>query len=174
MAKKLNLKSIVGNGNSKQVAMKARLAHYLKLGLTLDEACKLADCSRASLNTLRCDLQFDDFVSRCLAENKAKHLANIDAAGNSGYWQASAWYLERKFPNEFGKKDIVRHEYQIKLQTLQSILVKIINEEISDPQLRFQIANRLRNYEFDGSEAMDHSFKPKLLEDNSNVVDVEE
>ena len=32
---------------------------------------------------------------------------NIQNAANSGTWQASAWILERKYPDKFARKDFV-------------------------------------------------------------------
>lgn len=167
MAKKYKLKV----KNDKNAKLKMKIAYYLNLGLDLNEAGKLADISTGTMNLLRCDFEFEEFVQKCLAENKSIHLENIQKAGKDGYWQASAWYLERKFPNEFGKRDLVRNEYIIKVQTLQSTLIKILNDELKDyPQLKYRIVNAIRNYEYSGETAMDHSFHPKQLE--HQIVDV--
>ena len=36
-----------------------------------------------------------------------RNLFNIQNASNNGTWQASAWLLERKYPDKYGKKDTV-------------------------------------------------------------------
>lgn len=38
---------------------------------------------------------------RAKAEARLLRLARIEAAGKAGTWQADAWWLERKFPDEF-------------------------------------------------------------------------
>jgi hypothetical protein len=168
---KLNIKP---NGKKSHNMLKLKLAHYLELGLTLDDACKLSDCSKHLLSNLRTDLDFEEFIQKALVLNKSKHLENISRAGDTGNWTASAWILERKFPEEFGKKDVIKHEYTFKLQTLQNVFVKILSEEITDPKLRYKCVQRIRNFDFDGSDTPDHSFKPKLLEDKTEIIDIGE
>lgn len=43
-------------------------------------------------------------VRQAEASAVSKHVGNINKAADEN-WQASAWYLERRAPNEFGKKD---------------------------------------------------------------------
>lgn len=38
------------------------------------------------------------------------HLTRINQASRAGAWQASAWFLERKYPDRWGRKDKVQHE----------------------------------------------------------------
>ena len=46
------------------------------------------------------------------AEAKAieRRLNRIDEAGQNGNWQADAWYLERRYPHLFGKRDTIAIE----------------------------------------------------------------
>lgn len=48
---------------------------------------------------------FDFFNAVKAAEGKAavQWLAKIEAAANDGAWQAAAWKLERRYPNEYGR-----------------------------------------------------------------------
>lgn len=48
--------------------------------------------------------QFRDAVEKAEADTKLASLGRIRAAGQSGTWQADAWYLERKYPHEFGRR----------------------------------------------------------------------
>jgi len=47
-----------------------------------------------------------------IAEAKAveRRLNRIDEAGQNGNWQADAWYLERRYPHLFGKRDTIAIE----------------------------------------------------------------
>ena len=42
-------------------------------------------------------------VVRAKAMRKAYHLQNVVNAARDGNWQASAWYLERAYPQEYGR-----------------------------------------------------------------------
>lgn len=39
-------------------------------------------------------------------ERKLWHLQRIHKAADSGHWQASAWYLERRYPEEFARPEV--------------------------------------------------------------------
>lgn len=49
-----------------------------------------------------------------IAEAKAieRRIKRIEEAGENGSWQADAWYLERRYPHLFGKRDTVAIENQ--------------------------------------------------------------
>lgn len=49
--------------------------------------------------------QFYEAVKRAEAEAIARNLALIQKAAQEGNWQAAAWWLERKYPEEWGRKD---------------------------------------------------------------------
>lgn len=57
------------------------------------------------LRWLREDHDFRAAVEKAEGSADALHLANIQRAAIDGTWQASAWYLERKHPEEWGKQD---------------------------------------------------------------------
>ena len=54
-----------------------------------------------------------------VAEAKAieRRIKRIEEAGENGSWQADAWYLERRYPHLFGKRDTVA----IKTKTIQKL-----------------------------------------------------
>lgn len=161
MAIKYNLSGSNGKGKKPSDYLKGKLAHYLCLGLSIEDACKLSNCSKDKLELLRLDSEFENFIQECGLKNKEEYLQAIKDAAKGGYWQAAAWYLERKHADEFGKKDLVRHEYEIKIKTFQKILIDVINEE--SPEIRARIMKRLRDYKFTGESIADNSFQPKQL-----------
>ena len=141
---------------------KDMLEHYLSKGLSVKDACLLAEVSKQQLSELRSNIDFEEFYQRCLAEYKMEHLENVRTAGKNGNWQASTFILERQFSEEFAKKDIVKHEYEVKFMTFQKIILDIINQ--ADPKLKYEIVKKLR--EMDQQDI-------KLVEDKSNIVDAE-
>lgn len=166
------------NGSGRRSAkdiliLKSQLARYLALGLTIEESTKLTGIRGKMLGSLRSDPEFEDFIQKCTIQNKQRYLESIQIAADNGYWQAAAWYLERKFPEEFGKKDIVKHQYEVKLMTLQAVILKVIND--IDPVIKAKVLVALKNYEWNGEGCMDNSFQslpsPK---DEDNFIDMNE
>jgi transposase len=50
-------------------------------------------------------LEFSDAVEKALAQAEVRDIANIAKASDAGDWRASAWRLERKYPEKWGRKD---------------------------------------------------------------------
>jgi len=48
-------------------------------------------------------VDFLDAVESARAKAAVRHVANIAKAANDGVWQASAWYLERSYPQKWGR-----------------------------------------------------------------------
>ena len=152
MATKFKLKKNNGNDNCKskfdseavsKFLTKAKLAMYMKRGLDVVDAAKLCNVSEYQLGKLRSDPEFEQFIEYCSVDCESNHLKNIEDAGDMGAWQASAWVLERKFPDKYGKKDTVRHEYEVKLMSFQKIILDVIND--LDPKIRQLVMQKLRS-----------------------------
>jgi len=56
-------------------------------------------------------VDFLDSLKKAKEFNKAYHIDRIRTASDKGNWQASAWYLERVYPNEFGRRNRVEMEH---------------------------------------------------------------
>lgn len=133
--------------NSSKFFLKARLAMYMRQGLDIKDAAKLCNVSEYQLGLLRTDPEFEDFIEYCAISCECSHLENIKGAGDTGQWQASAWLLERKFPDKYGKKDTIKHEYEVKLLSFQKIILGVINE--LEPNVRQLIMQKLRSLNID-------------------------
>ncbi len=62
------------------------------------------------------DSDFLDFfyaIKNAEIDFQLAHLRRIDRASMEGSWQASAWALERRFPDEWGKKERIEQTTQI-------------------------------------------------------------
>ena len=71
-------------------------------GLNNDDACDSAGISRSIFyKKIKEDLDFLDTYKKAKIQFKLTHIQKISKANN---WQSSAWLLERKFAEEFGKK----------------------------------------------------------------------
>lgn len=75
----------------------------------------------------RSELQEELFtaVSKAKAERKAFHLNNIVKAARDGTWQASAWYLERAYPQEYGKCQRLPESDQRAVDAVKALMEKI-------------------------------------------------
>ena len=60
--------------------------------------------SRGKAANLNIKIEFFDKLKKANAKFKAVHINRINKASEKE-WQASAWMLERKFPDEFAKPD---------------------------------------------------------------------
>jgi DNA-binding transcriptional MerR regulator len=49
--------------------------------------------------------EFFDALKKAQATAQYNALRTIDTASNSGTWQAAAWLLERRHPDQFGRRD---------------------------------------------------------------------
>ncbi len=87
-----------------------KIVQALTAGNTRQAACGYAGISDQSfLNYLRSSLEFLEAVKKAEADAEVRHVANIAKASNDGNWTASAWWLERRRYQEWGRKD--RHEH---------------------------------------------------------------
>lgn len=73
---------------------------------------KIADENRKSEDLTeyhKLCIKLSDEMKIARARNKDEHIQNINRAAKNGTWQASAWYLERVYKNEFSLKQEVEH-----------------------------------------------------------------
>lgn len=164
--KKTICKSNLKSNKGATFLVKAKLALYLQKGISIRDAAKLCKVGDYQLGVLRSDPEFEDFIECCSLNCEHNHLKNIDDAGKLGQWQASAWFLERKFPEKYGKKDTIRHEYEIKLLSFQKIMLGVINE--LEPNVRQQIMQKLRTVNVTSEVNDIHTGETKFLEAFSN------
>lgn len=67
-------------------------------------------------------VEFLKSVKKAEEKAKAYHLQQIRKASENGSWQASAWYLERKFPDEWGRREKVEMDANVKSE-VKSVVV---------------------------------------------------
>lgn len=163
MAKRLNLKikhTLEDNTPQVDFLTKEKLCMYMQKGLDIEDAAKLCGISPYMLSVYRSDFEFEEFVQECKVKCEEACLDNIKDAGDSGIWNASAWVLERKFPEKWSKKDTVRHEYDLKLTSLVKLIFKAVNE--LEPFIRMSVLQKINELDVDGE--IINMQKNKLLE----------
>ena len=90
----------------------ANLCKYIAAGNYIEVACKMARISKPTYYVWRKKAEegkspykqlFED-IDRAEAEAEARNVVKIQQAADDN-WQAAAWYLERKHPDRWGRKD---------------------------------------------------------------------
>lgn len=79
----------------------------LAIGGSRNDAAEYVGVSRSTLHeTIDRNEDFAERVKKAEADGKIKHLKKV---GDANAWQASAWFLERKYPKEYGLKQTLEH-----------------------------------------------------------------
>mgnify|MGYP001124605888 FL=1 len=105
----------------------ARLSQALSVGAYIEDACVFAGISSRQYRRWRelAEKGVEPYAERWIEIQKSeaqaivRNLFNIQNAANSGTWQASAWILERKYPEKYARKDFVQitegNDYDVEL-----------------------------------------------------------
>ena len=105
-----------GDAKEKMLRLKDELKKYLSLGMTYSDACNLVGIDYTTFYKWMHGkephhLIFQNDMNEAISKGKAKLMLAIY---NNDNWQAKAWILERKYPDEFGKKERIEHSGEIK------------------------------------------------------------
>ena len=85
-----------------------RIVAALRAGNTRQAACAYGSISDETFATwCRRYVEFLDAVKKAEADAEVRHVANIAKAATDGTWTASAWWLERRRHEDWGRKDRV-------------------------------------------------------------------
>ena len=104
--------------------MEKEICQYIEIGNTFERACRLVGISDRAFTDWRQrgegthptrskTPRYERFVLAVKAAEekfKAVTVALILREANNGTWQAAAWLLERKYPEEFGRREIIAVE----------------------------------------------------------------
>ena len=81
-----------------------RICDAIAIGATYDLAAKYGGVTYETLNQWRkTKPQFSEAVKEAEGRAAVGWLAKIEQAANQGHWQAAAWKLERRYPQEYGR-----------------------------------------------------------------------
>lgn len=73
--------------------------------------------------------EFSDSIKKALAESEARDVLIIGEAGKN-QWQASAWRLERRFPDKWGRKDKIEAKIEGTVKTSNYDLAKLSTDQL--------------------------------------------
>ncbi len=105
------------------------LVEAIETGLSIESACKLVGIHRSTFYEWRERPEISSQIDRALAVAEAALLGSIREAGR-GDWRASAWILERRYPESWSRRDTSRVEATGHLALILRNL-----DQLSDSQL---------------------------------------
>jgi hypothetical protein len=83
-----------------------RLEHAISLGASYGQACAYAGISDETFRLWReAKVGFLGRLQKAEGQAVVGWLNTIESAAASGQWQAAAWKLERRYPDEFARRD---------------------------------------------------------------------
>lgn len=92
--------------NKRTPERRERILELVRSGNYMETAARCAGITKDTLyKWMAADADFADAVKEAQAAAEALHVSNIAKAAFDGAWQASAWYLERKHPDRYGRQD---------------------------------------------------------------------
>lgn len=119
----------MGSPTKRTDANRATILRALKLGATYKLAAEAADMTYETLREwMRDDAVFSAAVKKAEATRAQAAMRSIEKAAKEGQWQAAAWYLERRYPHEYGKT-VQEHTGEQKLNISFNFSKRALNEE---------------------------------------------
>lgn len=123
---------------------KREILAILSVGCTRRAAAKYVGCAVPSIqNTADRDPEFSAQLGRAEGQHELAYLKQIQrAAKQEKYWRAAAWVLERRFPDQYGRRgpDVIT---VTQIRDLLTQFAEIIAEEVPIADYRKNILKRL-------------------------------
>jgi hypothetical protein len=122
---------------------KNNICLYLSAGCDREAAAKLAHCSHWELHSaMTRDTAFAEKARHAEGASELAHVRNVqNAAQDVKNWRASVWWLERRSPERFGRRDAGTVTTR-QLKAFVAQLVAIVIEELHDAGDRQRIVDR--------------------------------
>jgi len=104
-----------------------KITDAIQLGATHELACKYAGISEDSL--ARWQARYADFaaaIKEAEGSGAVGWLLRIEAAAKNGSWQAAAWKLERRYPEQYGRT-VSDHRHKFDKQAQVAAIAAALN-----------------------------------------------
>ncbi len=115
----------------------------LSVGCSRETAAKHVGCGVNTIHKVaKQDAVFDEKIRQAESHHELKQLQNIHLAAEK-HWQASAWMLERKYPEHYARRD-PRQLTLLQVGQLLAQFADIIVAEVPVAKYRKSILSRLK------------------------------
>lgn len=95
----------VGRPTKLTPVMLKTITDAMGTGLSVEDTCLYAGIGKSTFYEWIAEFpEFADAIKTAEVKAKMRRILRIEQAARDGHWQADAWYLERKYPEEFGKR----------------------------------------------------------------------
>lgn len=105
--------------------------------------------------------EFKRDLEKARADAEVEALAHIRLAGKSGQWQADAWFLERSFPEDWGRRDTNRVELVGEGGGPVRVVAGIGLDNASMAALAQRLASRMGDEDIIDAEIVEEPQKPQ-------------
>lgn len=124
------------------------------VGCTREQAALAAGIGERTLyEWLKDKPQLAQALEKAEAAGVLSRLARIQTAAKGGAWQADAWWLERKFPEQWGRRDKVQVEHSGQLSVEVSAARSVVLSALAPfPAARLAVADALEQLDAAHSE----------------------
>jgi hypothetical protein len=145
---------------------------YIAYGCGLEGAARFVGCSPITIRReARRDPAFRDQLRRAQQDCEIGPLGTIRKAAHEN-WRASAWYLERMNPQQFGKKN-VRYVTPEQLGAFAHQVVTSVLDDNLDEEARLRAMNKLETFVAQlNLQSPDHDPLSKLSRRRKPVGDI--
>ncbi len=123
---------------------KVKICTVLSVGCDRQTAADYTGCSLADIrNTMDRDDTFFNEVRHAEAQAQFRHMLTVQEASHANKeWRASVWWLERRYPERFGRRAGAVTVTQIR--SFIVILGDLVRDGVSDDEQRERLISRLK------------------------------
>lgn len=130
----------------------AVVLNYVKAGLTVERACLAAGVGVTTFRDWRrASPSLSVALKKAESEFELKHIQNISVHASDD-WKASAWVLERKFPERYAKREAP----EVKVRQTVEVSQPVAAITVDDLKKAAGILEEL-GFSFDGSKGEEYS-----------------
>lgn len=118
----------------------------IAVGCSREQAAAVAGIGERTLyDWLKAKPQLSQDIEKAEAAGVQARLQRIEQAAQGGAWQADAWWLERRYPEQWGRRDRVNvhHEGEVQLRQVVEARTVIMQALAAFPDARLKVADAL-------------------------------
>lgn len=126
---------MAGRPSKRTPEREARLLEALRAGNTRKDASLYAGIEQHTFqNWMLRYSHFSQAVEKAEADAVVRNVAQIAKAAQTGTWQAAAWWLERRRPDDYGRRDRVEVTLRQQAEKLAADLGLNVDELLAEAE----------------------------------------